>query len=289
MKKFLVVAALVAMVAAPAFAGLAPVPADRNLSNPQELTIGTDAGQRSAVYVQNDAAHVYDNYWAGSGLNGPDDVAYSWANYSSTTGQNFGASFQRMQLKPGATGFSSMHILANMPAGLNAPPTIPLQVAFYSTPAGSPIGTFLNTVGLNSAFFIFNIPNSGFFNLRLTFPQVVAPANRDLWFGFASAGKLRLRGGSDNFNNQFDGNLGDGGNATARYIGGGNGVFCTNSGGGLTSPSGCTTSFRTAFTSGGVPTSYLGNWHLALGGVPEPSVAMLLGLGGLVALRRRKA
>lgn len=296
MKKFLVIAALVAMVAAPAFAGVTPERANTNLPEFSATAVANDSGAsaRSAVYVKNSPDHVYDNYQSTvSGLPvAPDDVIYSWSNKNTTSGANFLGQYNRLKLKPGATNITQMHlrIVTGREIG---PTTLPLQVAFYSTAgsSGYGVGSFLQDTAANTAFYAFALTNPAapaLFNYTLSWTNpIVAPANGNLWIGFQSSMKFSLRGGWEQ-GTQFDGGAGDA-LATARYIGSGSGVFAT--GVGLLSASGITSgsAFVTAFTSSGVPTRYLNNFHLALGGVPEPTTAVLLALGGLVALRRRKA
>lgn len=297
MKKFLMIAALVAMVAAPAFAGVTP---ERNSNYPEftatAVAEGSGAAARSAIYTMNSPDHVYDNYQSSAGTPSapvaPDDVIYSWSNKNTTSGQNFLGQYNRLKLKPGATNITQMHL--RIVTGREVGPTqLPLQVAFYSTAgtSGFAVGSFLADTAANTAFYAFNLTNPAapaLFNYTLTWTNpIVAPANGNLWIGFQSSMKFSIRGGLEQ-GTQVDGGPGDA-LPTAKYIGSGSGVFAT--GVGLLSASGITSSmaFKTAFTSSGVPTAYLNNFHLALGGVPEPTTAVLLALGGLVALRRRRA
>lgn len=295
MKKFLVIAALVALVATPAMAGITPERANTNLPEFSATAVsGPTSGGRSAVYTMNSPDHVYDNYQ--STVSGapvaPDDVIYSWSNKNTTSGQNFLGQYNRLTLKPGATSITQLHL--RIVTGREPGATLPLQVAFYSTAgaSGYGVGSFLQDTAANTAFYAFNLNNNGgapaLFNYTLSWTNpIVAPAGGNLWIGFQSAMKFSLRGGWEQ-GTQVDGGNGDALPA-AKYIGAGSGVFAT--GVGLLSASGITSgsAFITAFTSSGVPTRYLNNFHLALGGVPEPTTAVLLALGGLVALRRRKA
>jgi hypothetical protein len=276
MKKFVMMAALVGMIAAPALAGLAPEPVSSGTVTPYSLS----AGPRSPVYMPNDPDHVYDNY--PTSLSGPDAILYQLTQNPASGGIcNF------LTLRPGASLISTAHIVID---GRLATGAWTMSMAFRNNVGGSlPIGAFLNTTGTGafSAYYIFaGMPFGGVFNMQLTFPSAVV-TQTDIWLCLQGSAGFRVRGGENGQGfpgSQFHNNPGD--LPSSLYIGSGSGIMASSFGVGMASAS-LYSAFviDSAFTTG----TRLGNWHVALGGVPEPTTAALIGLLGLVALRRRKA
>jgi len=314
MKKFLMIAALVALVTAPTFAGLVP---ELVTDNTVPIQISLTAGRTPGIYAAGDPTHQYDNMGGvGASLAAPDDLLYQF-----TMNPNSGAVFNNLQLKDGATNISSMHIVFDTRPTLAG--NVPMNIAFYrntNTSGGRPhIGSFLTTTQFNStAIFGVTLPANtlGLFSINLA--KVNTVGIRDIWVGFQAGAAYRLRGGVDRWGiphaacspaagsdlggNQR-GNLAPGGlygnvggdncaNASP-FIGSGDGWIA----GGTLNPAynitglGAAPSnlgYQTAFTAGGAPTRYIGNFHMALGGKPEPTTAVLLGLSGILFLHRRK-
>lgn len=284
MKKILIVAILAGMVAAPAFAGLAPELASSGTISSAVAT----ANPRSPAYAPNDAAHVYDNMqWGGATSpaafpGGPDSLLYQL-----TQNPPSGGLCNLIWLRPGASGISSAHLVLD---GRLAAGAWTVSLAFANqTAAGGVSSTWLNTTAFNfpSARYAFTVTNT----LTLwTFPLPAGAivTQQNIWLCVQGSASFRVRGGENGQGfpgSQFDGNPGD--NAAANYIGSGSGILASSFGIGLSSANlYAPFVIDSAFTTG----TRLGNWHAALGGtyIPEPATAALLGLIGLVALRRRK-
>lgn len=275
MKKFLMVAALVGMVAAPAFAGLAP-----EAPSNSEITPYTMGGPnpRSAAYAPNDANHVYDGMTTEAA--GPEDLIYQLRQNVASS-----AICELINLRPGATQISSIHMIIDNRLGAAGART--MSIAFRNNVGGAaPVGSFLTTASLGfSAWYVFGAMPFGAINL-MTFNLGNFDANvtnTSIWMCLQANYDFRVRGGGFS-GNETHGNPGDG-TPTSLYIGSGSGVMASlyPGGGGIGSASIFST-FTLAFTTG----TRLGAWHAALGGTPEPTTAALLGLLGLVALRRRK-
>lgn len=290
MKKFLMIAALVGLVAGPASASIldqynhqfqmAPVPgtvgdAIEIGGTPQYPT--GPIGGRAVAYSENDPGHVYDNMPTDFGVGGPS--TYTVAGY------NFGSfAIDDVHLKAGTTFISSMHIIYYNPG---AGPTHTLIVGIWSNPGGADAG-----LGATLAILTYTGLPTGFFLVPLGFG--VATPTTDLWVGVAHLtpanngfGTLLL-GGSQPVSGaigtgkdfQFSHTAGSVYNITgtifnstqatpARWIGNAHGNFYN-------------LSYASAYYVGG-------NIHRAIGGIPEPTTIGLLGLGGFLVLRRRRA
>lgn len=290
MKKFLIVTALVGMVAAPAFAGLAP----ERPQNEELVPYAIGAGPRSVPYVENDAGHMYDNMGgflapppapAGTVV-GPADILYQW-----TQGVASGAVCNLIQLKPGASVISSAHVAVdNRLAG--TPRT--MSIAFRNNSGGA-IGSFLFDTGTLTAWYAFPGMPVGAVNLMtFTFPDVLV-TQEDVWMCFQATYPFRLRG-KNQFpgggpNTQVDGAPGDNfANNGAFFIGSGSGRLAWQTGGGVGIGSASVLA-NNGYIDSPFPSptgSRIGNFHVSLGGVPEPATAALIGLVGLLSLRRRK-
>jgi hypothetical protein len=271
MKKFVLVALLVIVVAAPAFAGLAPeTPAAGTIN---QATAGGNG--RSAVYAPNDPGHVYDmmpNSAAGP-PGGPEDL-----RYQVTQNPASGAFCNLINLKPGATNITNAHIIIDGRASAVTPFTFAIAFRNDVGPGPYPVGAFLNTTGGTSAFFAYTLTNT-LTLWTLNFPTV-SVTQRNIWVCVQGTQAFRVRTGTQS-GNELNGNLGDAANGS-RYIGSSiGGTYISSFGVGIGSAS----TMASSFTFGN---PQVGNWHMALGGAPEPATAALLGLIGLVAMRRRK-
>jgi hypothetical protein len=274
MKKFLMVAALVGMVAAPAFAGLAPESAGvENMP-----TVQMSAG-RSAVYAPNDPAHVYDMMTTEIG--GPENIVYQVTQNPAS-----GAFCNLVHLKPGATSISSIHMVIDQRLA-TSPWTF--SIAFRNDVGGAaPIGSFLTTqsLGFSAHYIVGGMPFGGASPTVFQFGLGAISANvsqQSVWACVQGSQAFRVRTGNTNgpgLNTEQHGNPGDG-TPTSFYIGSGSGIYASSFGVGIASAS-----LMSSFTFGAP--NRVGNWHMALGGAPEPATIGLLALG-LLALRRRRA
>ncbi|HKQ50094.1 MAG TPA: PEP-CTERM sorting domain-containing protein [Phycisphaerae bacterium] len=274
MKKFLMVAALVGMVAAPAFAGLAPEPASSTTLN----TVSMNASLRSPAYAPNDAAHVYDGMT--TEVAGPENLTYQVTQNPAS-----GAFCNLIHLKPGATSISSIHIVLDQRPATAA---WTWSIAFRNDVGGAaPIGSFLTTqsLGFSAWYVVGGMPFGGagptLFQFSLGAISANVGATTSIWACVQGTQPFRVRTGNVS-GNEVNGNPGDG-TPTSFYIGSGSGVYASSYGVGIGSAS-----LMSSFTFAG-GAGQVGNWHMALGGAPEPATAALLGLVGLVALRRRRA
>jgi hypothetical protein len=266
MKKFVMIVALVGMVAAPAFAGLAPEAAQGTVASQASLGFTRGAG----LYVPNSPSHVYDMMPPSPGILGPEDL-----RYQVTQNPSSGAFCNLINLKPGATNISLAHFVLD---GRPAPAAgFTFSIAFRND-TGTGIGAFLTTTSLGfSAWYVYpGVPNT-LTVYTLSFPTAnVTQSN--IWACVQGNAPFRVRTGTQS-GNELNGNVGDGGTG-ALYIGSSIGGVYASGGVGIGSAS-----LASSFTFGA---PQVGNWHMALGGAPEPATAVLLGLAGLVALRRRK-
>jgi PEP-CTERM motif-containing protein len=271
MKKFLMVVALVGMVAAPAFAGLAPEAASSTAMSTVQMTAG-----RSPVYAANDPNHVYDMMTTEIG--GPENITYQVTQNTAS-----GAFCNLIHLKPGATSISSIHIVLDQRLA-TAPWTF--SIAFRNDVGGAaPIGSFLTTqsLGFSAWYIVGGMPFGGASPTVFQFSLGSISANAsqtNVWACVAGSANFRVRTGNVS-GNEVNGNPGDG-TPASRYIGSGSGVYASSFGVGIGSAS-----LMSSFTFAG-GAGQVGNWHMALGGAPEPATIGLLALG-LLALRRRRA
>jgi hypothetical protein len=231
---------------------------------------GEIIGGRGASYAPNDPEHVYDNMPTEFGVRGPSTYTLALYNYGSFI-------IDDVHLKPGTTAISAVNLLYYNPG---AGPTHTVIVAFFSNPGGAD-----TSVGLTITAFAF-APITGFILFTGTFPQIAVP--QDMWMGVAhiAAGPTLMLGGSQ----PVDGVLGTGVDFVFSHTGGSM-YTITN-----TIPNSALSSARWIgdghgflASSAGSITYIGGNWHRALVGVPEPMTIGLIGLGGLLVLRRRRA
>jgi hypothetical protein len=274
MKKFLMVCALVGMIAAPAVAGLAPESASFQSLN----TVSMGANLRSPVYAPNDPLHVYDGMT--TEVTGPENLTYQVTQNPAS-----GAFCNLIYLRPGATSISSIHIVIDQrPA--TAAWTFSIAFRNDNGPGPSPIGSFLTTqsLGFSAWYVVGGMPFGGASPTLFQFSLGAISANATqsaVWACVQGSQPFRVRTGNVS-GNESHGNPGDG-TPTSLYIGSGSGVYGSNYGVGIGSAS-----LMSSFTFAG-GAGQVGNWHMALGGAPEPATAALLGFIGFVALRRRRA
>lgn len=287
MKKFLMIAAMVAMVAAPAMAGMVPFSSAgmdhrvftdyqiKNVNqNPAYGAPSTDRGLIGTPYVPNDPAAVFDNK-SSFFFSGPQTSGW-WFGSSFPAGIIYWDDFAPVANTTALTELKWDYFVAS---GVTSTAT---HTQFFKVTTGTALAPNLNSSGFVFSFSLFGLPLSGpavwSVPIDLGFLGVGAiPANTQLWFGwthFSGFGNPTLSGG---LNPVVNGNPGDG-NPTAFYVGDAGLRSCTQSGSSLS----CT-----SLTVPGLGPIH--NVHLAFNGVPEPSVIGLLALGGVLALRRRKA
>lgn len=287
MKKFLMIAAMIGMVAGQAMAGMVPyngsnVPvtqlnmADYNIKsaymNPAYGTTGSDRGLFAAPYAFNDPAARFDNMPVSFGFSGPGTALWFYGSVF-PAGRIYWDDFAPIA---NTTGLSELKwVYADVSGATNS------HTQFFQVATGTALAP--NTAGVVFSFAISGLPLSGTavysFPIDLTFifgGNAAVPANTQLWFGWShfSAG-----GNPTMFGNGFptvNGAAGDG-NSSAFYVGDSGLRACTQSGTSMV----C---FSSVLSFGSIYTM-----NFAFNGVPEPSVIGLLAIGGLVALRRRKA
>jgi len=301
MKKFLMVTALVSMVAAPAFAGLAPLAADVQVGQLREMNLAIGGAARSAAYAQNDPNHVYDHWGRADtlGLNGPEFFPFRVA-----LTPNDGAFWNAITLRPGATAVNSVHFLLDA-RDATAPQTF--QFGIYGDTGGSNPHTaaqFLTTSGGSTA--IFSVPgltNGFIWNIQLSFPSVSTGAfGTNVWLGMkgtqnwgwfidgnvagAAPNNFPTPGAPDRHGDAGDnGGTGNPWNG-ANHIGSQAGTMLSASP--LVSGTGNNNLFQPGDNNSFWRFNGANGAIAALGGTPEPSSIVLMAFG-LLALRRRKA
>jgi hypothetical protein len=299
MKKFLMIAAVIGLVAGQAMAGMVPytggsVPVQQLSSSSYNVKssyinpaysqggVGGGRGLLAGPYVPNDPAAVFDNMPVSFGFAGPGTSlwfyassfpagAVYWDDFVPTAGTtsmtelkwfygDFGSytSGTHTQVFVVATGTPSAVNLTGVVASfaLSGLPSLSTFFAAFSVP-----------IDLTAIFGPGGIPNPG----------------GTLWYGwghFSFVGNPTMFGNgwpTVEGSNAFIQSAGAIGNPTAFYVGNSGLRACLSSGTSLT----C---FSSVLTFGSI---YSMNW--AFNGIPEPSVIGLLAIGGLFALRRRKA
>lgn len=270
MKRAILAACLAALVATPAMAGLASL-------NPMQITgtVGYDIanqqpGPRGFPYASNNPNGVYDNMLSVPGLTQPAPSTFYAGGILDLPAGAFMC--DDITLAPGTTfigsagtgsgGLDWVFNNSTQGTGLHN-----VTIAFLSNPGGND-----TSLGATIAAFSFGggIPN-GYYVFTAGLPVFNVPT-ADIWLCIAHSVPTR---------HFFSGNPvhGTPGTAdpTALYQGSSDNLFLVLS-----------TAGATLFTGGTAPALLNNNWALQ-GGVPEPSVAALLAIGGLLALRRRKA
>lgn len=271
MKKVLVAALLAALVATPAMAGLAP-PSPTNPTRVGAFTpynLNGDVTPRGFPYDSNDPNDVYDNgLFIGGFSNGP-STFYAGGIIDLPAGAFL---CDDITLKPGTTAIGSAGtgsggidwVYNNSYAGSGSHN---VTLAFLNNPGGND-----TSLGSTIAAFTFGggAPN-GYFLLSAGLPQFAVGVT-DIWVCIAHSVPTR---------HFFSGNPVDGtpgtANPAALYDGSSDNLLVVF-GGGATG----------AFSGSGAALANA-NWALQGSIIPEPSVAGLLAIGGLLALRRRKA
>jgi hypothetical protein len=300
MKKFLMIAAMVAMVAAPAMAGMVPYQgptngtvnqlnmADYNVKNvyinPAYGSQGAgNRGLIAAPYAANDPAAVFDNMPVSFGFAGPGTSLWFY-------GSSFPAGavyWDDMTPKAGTTSLTEMKWFW----GDFGSYTSGTHTQFFQI-AGSTVSGDVDLSNIIASFAISGLPALSTFFAAFSLPidltaifgpgGVPAPGGQ-LWYGwghFSFVGNPTMFGNgwpTVDGSNAFIQSGGSIGNPTAFYVGNSGLRACLSSGTSLT----C---FSSVLTFGSIY-----SMNIAFNGVPEPSVIGLLAIGGLVALRRRKA
>jgi hypothetical protein len=270
MKKVLMVVALVGMFAGPAFAGIAPVnPTVLDSSYVQEVNMNSKVNPvapRGTLlgYLQNDPNNAYDHMLGQFGLDGPASYLPGASPYMAP-----GAFILNdVTLAPNYTAISGAQLLWYNTPGATAA-NQPVTIAFFSNPGGN-----WTSVGATIAAFAYPTVGVGFFIGGFGFPQIVVPG--DFWMAVA---------------------FGGGGGAATQMFGGPGGQMhgdAPTSTGGVAQNARFRGSAQTfgqfAFVPGS-PASPIASGHMnfTLQGKPEPATIGLLAIGGLLALRRRKA
>lgn len=279
MKKTLVIAALVGLVAAPAFAGLAPlnitpivVPAEGNVTltsldgTPRD---GLPGGGQLAGYKPNDPANMYDNMWGdpfGPLLGGPAQYNAGSSPYlgggtfvfddihvpQNDVGYWTATTLRWLWYNPGAIG--------NCQGGVQN-----VTVLFFSNTASN------GTLGATIVGYQFTGVQCGFFIGQFSIPPTQLP--KDAWIGIrhATPGVTQVLGSAGS---HVDGDAatGSGSLPGAQFQGTGGSAMWF-------------------FDGASFFTSSAGKLMLTITGtkIPEPATIGFLALGGLLVLRRRKA
>lgn len=257
MKKFLMVLAVAALIASPAMAapfGLQSTPTRLDSDQYSSASISDVAAGRTIPYVKNDPTHNYDNMLGQFG--GPGPAPYTGGAYV------YGGTFIiddahfRTPCAP-SKSLTHMHFVFYNPASVTSAQSF--VIAFFSN-----TGADLTPSVTLGAFQVGPVP-AGFRLLSVNFATlpVHIPDGCNVWVGIRPLGAVTqiLAGGQPQ-------TLQPGANG-AFGIGSGHSISYLAGAGGLS--------------------SYIipGNYHITLG-KPEPVTAVLLGIGGLLALRRRK-
>lgn len=273
MKKVLVAALLAALVATPAMAGLTPP----SIQNPTRV-VNTSAysldgaAPRGYPYAPNNPLGVYDNMIVTASGFGNGPSTFTLGGIIDLPAGAFMC--DDMTLRPGTTAIGSAGtgsggidwVYNNAPQGAGVHG---VTIAFFNNPGGAD-----TTLGTTIAAFTFGTggaPN-GYFLLSAGLPSF-AVGTTDIWVCIAHSVPTR---------HFFSGDPVDGAPGTANpgslYQGSSDNIALVF--GGTVTP---------FFFSGSGAALANANWALQGSIVPEPSVAGLLVIGGLLALRRRKA
>ena len=272
MKKVLMVVALVGMFAGPAFAGISPVnPTVLDNSYVQQTNLNSKVNPvapRGTLlgYLQNDPGNAYDHMMGHYGLDGPAAYLPGASPYMAP-----GAFLLNdVTLAPNYTAISGAQLLWYNNTLTATAPNQPVTIAFFSNPGGN-----WTSIGATIAAFAYPTVGVGFFIGGFTFPQIVVPG--DFWMAVA---------------------FGGGGGAATQMFGGPGGQMngdAPTGAGGIPQNARFRGSAQSFGQFGFVPGSPLGSsiasghMNFTLQGKPEPATIGLLAIGGLLALRRRKA
>ncbi|HKQ50080.1 MAG TPA: hypothetical protein VJZ71_18535 [Phycisphaerae bacterium] len=274
MKPVFLAAVCMAMAASSAMAGLTPEALDSGGMVP-----ATDGVSRSGAYAPNDSDHVYDMMSLTYG--GPDDLQFQITQQPAT-----GGFCNRIHLRPGATSISSIHIVIDQRIATAA---WTFSIAFRNDtgPFNYPIGAFLTTqsMGLNAWYVFGGMPFGGASPTLFQFDLGAQAANVTqgaIWTCVQGNQPFRVRtGGNWILGPSTHGQPGRG-TPTSLYIGSGFGIYASSYGIGIGSAS-----LMSSFSFDGAGSNNPTNWHMALGGMPEPATISSLVLGVLVLRRRR--
>jgi hypothetical protein len=269
MKKALIVALLVGLVAAPAMAGLVPNPPTR-VGNFTASPFG-DVAERGFPYDANNPADVYDNGIYISGFSNGPSTFYAGGIITLAAGVFM---CDDVTLAPGATAIGTAGtgsggidwVFNNYYAG---PGSHNVTIAFFSNPGGND-----TSLGATIAAFSFGggVPN-GYYLLSAGLPLFATPG--DLWVCIAHSVTTRHFFSGPAGNSDTDPGSA---NPAVTYNGSSDNLMLVLS-----------TAGATLLTGGSAPAEFDTNWALQGTFIPEPATAAILVLGGLVALRRRKA
>lgn len=274
MKKVLMVVALVGMFAAPAFAGIAPLnPTVLDNSFVQQTNLNTKVNPvvpRGTLlgYLQNDPGNAYDHMLGQFGLDGPASYLPGASPYMAP-----GAFLLNdVTLAPNYTAISGAQLLWYNNTLTATQLSQPVTIAFFSNPGGN-----WTSVGATIAAFAYPTVGVGFYIGGFSFPQITVPASGNFWMAVA---------------------FGGGGGAATQMFGGPGGQMdgdAPTSTGGVAQNARFRGSAQTFGQYGFIPGSPIsspiasGHMNFTLQGKPEPATIGLLAIGGLLALRRRKA